>query len=413
MREEQFLVIKMQLQWELKVNNIRNVVGGRDVGGFFGLADVSSVAQVGNDDSDQILNLIKLGNIDVLDAFRTYVYQAKVTGSNDNGLSVCANDESQEGTLDSKVQTGNAGGFGGSLLDGSIKNSSVTGLNKVKAKNYAGGFVGHMGKSGVVDLDEAGVGTGKLLNATAGVLDIFGSHSDNCSVIGIPVGFTISSESGKEPISGGFVGYADLGRMSNCNVENIKKVASDQIAGGFVGKTSFEYLANIDLGSSYLLDPILSIVNKLLDILYVGDLENVGLIDINLGSLLKLQVLAKGNALSVTLLGLTISVVLDKDRGDGTSDLAKITIGDSYIEIPCSNIDGNHIADSEKENIKVGLIKSNRTKVDGCSITGIHDGYDVFGESKMIHMMAVKKMVKQVDLLVITMKDWLKTMKCI
>lgn len=77
---------------------------------------------------------------------------------------------------------------------------------------------------------EAGVGTGKLLNATAGVLDIFGSHSDNCSVIGIPVGFTISSESGKEPISGGFVGYADLGRMSNCNVENIKKVASDQIA---------------------------------------------------------------------------------------------------------------------------------------------------------------------------------------
>lgn len=29
-----------------------------------------------------------------------------------------------------------------------------------------------MGKSGVVDLDEAGVGTGKLLNATAGVLDI-------------------------------------------------------------------------------------------------------------------------------------------------------------------------------------------------------------------------------------------------
>ena len=363
----------------VEANNIRNVVGGRHAGGFFGLADVSSVAQVGNDDSDQILNLIKLGNIDVLDAFRTYVYQAKVTGSNDNGLSVCANDESQEGTLDSKVQTGNAGGFGGSLLDGSIKNSSVTGLNKVKAKNYAGGFVGHMGKSGVVDLDEAGVGTGKLLNATAGVLDIFGSHSDNCSVIGIPVGFTISSESGKEPISGGFVGYADLGRMSNCNVENIKKVASDQIAGGFVGKTSFEYLADIDLGSSYLLDPILSIVNKLLDILYVGDLENVGLIDINLGSLLKLQVLAKGNALSVTLLGLTISVALDKDRGDGTSDLAKITIGDSYIEIPCSNIDGNHIADSEKENIKVGLIKSNRTKVDGCSITGIHDGYDVFG----------------------------------
>lgn len=335
---------------QLKVIN-----GSQNVGGFAGNIQPGSAVTLNTSSNTGLLSkLLKylLGNAGnlakVLNATLSIVDYAKVDAWNDYGLSV---------------------------------NGSYTLENDENTKyaNQAGGFVGHMGKSGVVDLDEAGVGTGKLLNATAGVLDIFGSHSDNCSVIGIPVGFTISSESGKEPISGGFVGYADLGRMSNCNVENIKKVASDQIAGGFVGKTSFEYLANIDLGSSYLLDPILSIVNKLLDILYVGDLENVGLIDINLGSLLKLQVLAKGNALSVTLLGLTISVALDKDRGDGTSDLAKITIGDSYIEIPCSNIDGNHIADSEKENIKVGLIKSNRTKVDGCSITGIHDGYDVFG----------------------------------
>ena len=60
------------------------------------------------------------------------------------------------------------------MLDGSVKkNSSVTGLNKVKAKNYAGGFVGHMGKSGVVDLDEAGVGTGKLFKCHSWCLRYF------------------------------------------------------------------------------------------------------------------------------------------------------------------------------------------------------------------------------------------------
>ena len=53
------------------------------------------------------------------------------------------------------VQTGNAGGFGGSLLNGSVKNASVTNLNQVNALNYTGGFIGHLGKSGVVDLDKA------------------------------------------------------------------------------------------------------------------------------------------------------------------------------------------------------------------------------------------------------------------
>lgn len=362
----------------IKATGIRKVIGGQNVGGFFGLADVSAVAQVGDSQDTSILNLIQLGNIDVLDSFRTYIYYATVTGSTDNGLVVEAKDQITEGTLNSKIQTGNAGGFGGSLLDGSVKNSKCEQLNKVISKNYAGGFIGHMGKSGVVDLDKAQV-LGQLLNATAGVLDVFGSHTDDCEVKGYKNGFTVQSKDGDEPISGGFVGYGDLARISNCQVNEIKKVSSDQIAGGFIGKTSYEYLGDIDVGSTYLLDPVLAIVNKLLDLLYIGDLENLGLIDLNLGSLLQLQIFAEGNTLSVTLLGLKIAVALDKDRGDGSSDLAKITIGDSYIEIPCSNVDGNHIGEGEKENIKIGLIKANRTKVENSTITGIKSGYDVFG----------------------------------
>ena len=38
--------------------------------------------------------------------------------------------------------------------------------------NYTGGFIGHLGKSGTVDLDSLGA-LGELLSAGAGVMDIF------------------------------------------------------------------------------------------------------------------------------------------------------------------------------------------------------------------------------------------------
>ncbi|MFR7589924.1 MAG: Cna B-type domain-containing protein [Longibaculum sp.] len=360
----------------IKAINIRSVIGGEHVGGFFGLADVSSVAQVGND-STSILEIIKLGQVDVLDTFRTYIYHSQVTGSVDNGLVVSAHQQKSTGTLNSTVWSGNAGGFGGSLLDGSVKNSSVTQLNKVSALNYSGGFIGHMGKSGVVDLDKVDA-IAKLLNATAGVLDVFGSNSDECSVTGMDIGYIVESQGGNEPISGGFVGYGDLARIDQGHVLNIKKVYSDEIAGGFMGKTSFAYLADINAGSDALLDPVLSIVNALLDYLYIDNLQNLNPIDINLGSLLQLSVLNEGNVLSVTLLGLKISVGLVKNNGDGTSDLAQIHIGDSYIEVPCTDIKGNHISEKDKENIKIGLIKANRTKIANSTIQGIQNGYDVF-----------------------------------
>ena len=365
----------------LIVNNIRKVIGGEHVGGFFGLADVAAVAEVGDNESKEILGLIKTGEIDVLDAFRSYIYHGLVNGSNDQGLIVSANTEIESGAFEGKVQTGNAGGFGGSLLNGSVKNSKVTNLNQVNALNYAGGFIGHLGKSGVVDLDKAETGGALdgLLNATAGVLDNFGSHCDNCNVDGIKEGFIVNSQNGKEPISGGFAGFADLAKIDNSHVTNIKKVNSDQIAGGFVGRTTFSYLADIDAGSTTLLNPILRIVNALLDILYIGDLQDLGVIDIDLGKLLEVKLLSDGKTLSVTLLGLPISVALEKNNGDGTSDVAQIHIGDSYIEVPCTDKTGDHISEEDVKNINIGLIKSNRTSIKNSSITGISIGYDVFG----------------------------------
>ena len=56
-------------QDSLIVNNVRKVIGGEHVGGFFGLADVAAIAEVGDNASNGILGLIKLGELDVLDAF--------------------------------------------------------------------------------------------------------------------------------------------------------------------------------------------------------------------------------------------------------------------------------------------------------------------------------------------------------
>src|SRR5699024_10889680 len=121
----------------LSVNNLQSVIGGEHVGGFLGLGDVASVAQVGETTKTTILDLIKLGDIDLLDAFRTYVYNGKVTGAK-NGLNISAHTENKIGDSTSTVYTGNAGGFAGSLLNGSIKNSRVENINSIKALNYAG-----------------------------------------------------------------------------------------------------------------------------------------------------------------------------------------------------------------------------------------------------------------------------------
>ena len=364
---------------KIQVQNLRSVDGGLYAGGFFGLADVAGVAQVSGKDpketeSKLLKGLIKLGNISVLDAFRTYVFDSSVTGVQD-GLKVQAHTvQSQpEGNFTETRFTGCAGGFGGGMMDGSVKNSAVSNLATVEGLNYTGGFVGHLGKSGVADIDNVGV-LQKLLTGTVGALDLFGSHVDNCSVTGFGLGTVVEAKGGAQPIAGGFAGYADLAKINGCSTTALKQVTSGKIAGGFIGRTDMNYVVNAELQSS-LLNIVFVIVNKLLSILYVGDLQNLGFIDVNLSPIVQLQVLKDGNTLYVELLGLKIGVALNKEAGPDKSDLAIITIGDSVIELPCTDkgIDQKNIS-----NVKINLIKGNRTDIDKCSVTGISAGYDVF-----------------------------------
>ena len=362
---------------KVQIENLRSVDGGKYAGGFFGLADVAGVAQVSgkdpNDSETKLLSgLIKLGNTSVLDAFRTYIYDSKVTGVQ-SGLTVQAHSGSQEATQSETRYTGCAGGFGGGMMDGSVKYSAVSNLANVEGLNYTGGFVGHLGKSGVADIDDVSV-LDKLLSGPVGALDLFGSHVENCSVSDFGLGTVIKAQGGQQPIAGGFAGYADLAKISSCSTNLLKKVTSGQIAGGFIGKTDMNYVVSAELQSK-LLNTVFVIVDKLLGFLYIGKLQDVGFIDINLGPILKLGVLSEGDTLSVTLLGLKISVALHRDLGEGKSDLAIITIGDSVIELPCTE---NGIDKDKISNVKINLIKGNRTDIDGCSVTGISSGYDVF-----------------------------------
>lgn len=377
------------------IKGLKSVAGGKHVGGFFGLADVDGLVEVAEDSETSILDLIGLGNVDVLNAFRTYIYSATVNGAENSGLSIYAKERTGSGVIDRVVsfftgdeavdqtdKDGNAGGFGGSLKDSSVVNCVVNNLNRVNALTYAGGFIGFTGKSGVVDVDNVDV-LDKLLGASAGVADIFGSQVKDSNVNGSDkTGYIIRSKDGEECIAGGFIGYGDLARVDNCHAQKLKQVYSDQIAGGFIGKTSFAYLAEVDAGSNELLNPILSVVNQLLKYLYADELQDIELIQVTLpeplDKVLNLEVLNDNNVLSVTLLGLTISVGLVK--GDGTtSDVAQIHIGDSYIEVKCHNDpDGKNYIDNNS-NISIGLIKANRTRVGDSSVSGISIGYDVFG----------------------------------
>lgn len=361
----------------IQVQNLRSVDGGKYAGGFFGLADVAGVAQVSGKDPNGskaklLSGLIKLGNTSVLDAFRTYIYDSKVTGVQ-SGLTVQAHSGSQEATQSETRYTGCAGGFGGGMMDGSVKNSAVSNLANVEGLNYTGGFVGHLGKSGVADIDDVSV-LNELLSGQLGALDLFGSHVENCSVSGFGLGTVIKAQGGQQPIAGGFAGYADLAKISSCSTDLLKKVTSAQIAGGFIGKTDMNYIVNTEL-QSQLLNFVFAIVNKLLSILYIGDLQKVGVIDINLGWPLTVKVLADGKTLEVSLLGLDISVALNQDLGGGQGDIAIITIGDSVIELPCTE---NGINKDDIPNVKINLIKGNRTDIDSCKVSGISSGYDVY-----------------------------------
>lgn len=253
---------------KIQVQNLRSVDGGLYAGGFFGLADVAGVAQISGKDANGnetklLQGLIKLGKTKVLEAFRTYIYDSTVTGVSD-GLTVRAYTAKQQGTLSETRYSGCAGGFGGGMMDGSVKNSAVSNLANVEGLNYTGGFVGHLGKSGVADIDKVNV-LKELLDANAGVLDLFGSHVENCTVTGFGLGTVVEAKGGEQPIAGGFAGYADLAKINGCSTTALKQVTSGEIAGGFIGKTDMNYVVSAELQSK-LLNTVFEIVNKLLSI---------------------------------------------------------------------------------------------------------------------------------------------------
>lgn len=359
---------------KVTVNGLRRVDGQYYAGGFVGLADVGSVASVSNEgeDSTTILGLIKAGSVDVLDVFRTYIYDADVNGVSE-GITVHATTSGSEGLLSETRHTGCAGGFAGGMMNGTIKRSNVTNLNTVAGINYTGGFIGHAGKNGAVDVDDAAVSG--LVGLTAGVLDIFGTVVDDCNVSGYSQGIVISSASGNEPIAGGFVGYADVSQINNSHLTDLKQVYSGEIAGGFVGKTDMHYLIELE-ASSPLVQIVLKVVNALVKALYVDELERANLINLD-SDLLGLKLLSDGDLLYVNLLGLKIGVSLVQSGEPGSTDTALITIGDSSIALPCSE-DGIDM-DNKNAEVAVNLIKGNRTKVENCSVKGIENGYDVYG----------------------------------
>ena len=373
----------------IHADKIRSVVAGEYAGGCFGIADVSGAANISAGNETSVLQyLLKLGRTDVLDAFRSYIYYGNVTGSPDAGLGVSANTATDAGQNNQVTYSGTAGGFGGSLLNGSVKNSSVTGLNYVTGLNSVGGFVGYSGKSGVVKmekLDVLGDKFGQLLGGALGVLDIFGSHIDDSSVTGVPGGYTVQSKGGKEQIAGGFIGYANLARMSGCNAgddqnqeNSLKLVESGGTAGGFAGRTSFAYLADVKLDST-VVDALFVVLEQLVRALYLDKIQDSDLLHINLG-IVKVDALYEGNLLHVNLLGLDISVGLSKKstENDQQTDFAIIKIGDSSIKLPCDE-NGIITKDNDvKSNISVNLIKANRTRITDSNVYGISTGYDVY-----------------------------------
>lgn len=367
--------------------NIRSVVAGEYAGGCFGISDVAGVANISAGSETSLLDkLLKLGRADVLDAFRSYVYNGNVSGSKDAGLSVSANIANKYGQNNEVTYSGTAGGFGGSLLNGSVKNSTVTNLSNVRGLNSVGGFVGYSGKSGVVGADKIDVlgdNTGQLLGGALGVMDIFGSHIDDSIVTGINGGYTVQSTGGVEQIAGGFIGYANLARISRCTAGaedssfGLKQVTSDGTAGGFAGRTSYAYLADVKLDSGPV-NVLLAVVNKLVQALYLDKIQDSNLVKINLG-LIKVDALYDGKLIHVNILGLDISVGLSKKSKDNDqqTDLAIITIGDSSIKLPCDE-NGLLNDNDAKSNISVNLIKANRTKITDSKVYGISSGYDVY-----------------------------------
>lgn len=402
----------------LKVEGLRAVLGGFYAGGFFGLADVGSVAEVGGTDSEggsttTILSLIQTGNISLLDAFRTYIYHASVSGVSD-GIRVYATAAHTTGTMSTYSLSGCAGGFGGGLINGTVENSSVQDLNYITAPNYSGGFIGYAGKNGSVSADEVGVTNdsllGKLLyylgldlDTDVELFDIVGATITSCTTRGFADGFiteTTSSQTlastglNEEYLSGscsaGFIGYADATQIEDGHVYELKEVLGPQIAAGFIGRTSVAYIGDVDL-SADLLNVLLNILSPLLVLLRA--VASIDLIDLDSASAnMGFKVLSDGSVLYINLFGFKLGISLEQDDEDlGGEDAVIIVLGSSTIKLPFNALNYDPATGryslGETSNVTIQLIEGNRTSVKKSDVTGIgdldgdgyDDGYDVFG----------------------------------
>ncbi|MBR3084114.1 MAG: hypothetical protein IKH03_06045 [Oscillospiraceae bacterium] len=430
------------------VNKLRGVYGGKCVGGFFGFADVGSIASVGNDTS--VLDLINLGNVNVLDVFRTYIYFSEAKGL-DDGIRVIAYDNpSPTGTLTAYKVYGAAGGFGGWMNNGTIEDSKTTNLNYVEAQNYAGGFVGFLGKNQAVDANaevaggEGGNGTTPenfweslgnspvsgvssvldgLLSAlgldtglSLGALNIIGATVTRCSVVGygdpadendVNVGFEVhtlneqlendQTETKDLPAAcaGGFAGFADISQIENCTVDRLKLVTSKQIAGGFLGRGTKANLLDAEI-SNKLVSLILGVLTFLLaNVLQLGDNGQFNLLDtevLNLmGTWLGISLLSEGELLRINLFGLQIAVGIGTTEygmdGKPTTGTIRVILGSSTIMLPVEYDENGRpklIAEDSDSAISISLIEANRTEVKYCTVTGVLDGYDVHGDGYQV-----------------------------
>lgn len=382
--------LPVNLSKGVSVSGLRGVDGGNYAGGLVGFADVAGAADVADGDTASagatVLDLIGIGGISVLQTFQPCVYAANVTGV-DDGITVRAHTADTSKGL-AEYRSGNAGGFVGTIMSGTIRESRLAGLNAVTGPSYTGGFVGYTGTSGVVDADSVSL-TDELLGVSASVADTFSTLVQKSTVTGIAAGYTVTSAGASEAdedayqIAGGFAGNADLAHIRDCEAKNLKRVGSGEIAGGFAGKGTHGYLANVDADSP-LVRALLIIVSELVRLLWVpGALDENTIIDVKLTDdwVLHLQVGGEGNVLTVSLLGIPIEVSLNKETDDDTKAVAYVKIGSSTIELNVSkNEAGNVTIGNSYDEVaaKISFIKANMTVIEESTVTGIADGYDVF-----------------------------------
>lgn len=373
----------------VSVSGLRGVDGGNYAGGLVGFADVAGAADVADGNTASagatVLDLIGIGGISVLQTFQPCIYAANVTGV-DDGITVRAHTADTSKGL-AEYRSGNAGGFVGTIMSGTIRESRLAGLNAVTGPSYTGGFVGYTGTSGVVDADSVSLAD-ELLGVSASVADTFSTLVQRSTVTGIAAGYTVTSAGASEAdedayqIAGGFAGNADLAHIRDCEAKNLKRVGSGEIAGGFAGKGTHGYLASVGADSP-LVQALLIIVSELVGILWIpGALDENTIIDVNLTDwVLHLQVGGEDNVLTVSLLGIPIEVSLNKETDDDTKAVAYVKIGSSTIELNVSKDEDGNVTIEDSYDVvaaKISLIKANMTVIEESTVTGIADGYDVF-----------------------------------